>query len=1033
MHKLVTVALITTIFAALSLSLEDLSYAQSCSDGSAGDFVLAGANEGVVNTYYSAPIGEFSLSPGASSVPVDSNSLRGAGDFVEGDTVLIIQMQGASIDTGNERNLNGSYGDGPGGLDRQGVLRNQFFSAGRYEFNRAAGPIQNNELPLVRPTRYTYVTANPSAVNDGDAGLGVRRYQVIRVPRYRNISIGGILQAEPWNGRSGGVVVLDAQEQLVIQGQGRISATGMGFRGGSPIIPTVEDIDDIEGLRGEGIAGTPSRAYSRLLGLNIEASGYFGQNADTGRGAPGNGGGNADIADSGGGGGGGGSPGGDGGVGRLEIGPDLLPPNQARGGAGFSDFDRLFLGGGGGSGQLDDPTLISAVSGQTGGGIILLRAPNITGQGSIDANGDDGLVQTAEGSGGGGGGGTIVIYTRTNDLRSLSLNTVGGTGVSTGTLEDAGGGGGGGGRVLVTHPQGQTIMFSAAVMGGTGGGAPELERVGTGGIDGTSTFEPIPPPDLRCVAPDSDGDGVDDELDLDDDNDGIPDTIEGGGVDPSLDTDTDGIPDDLDPDSAGFIDANADGVDDRFDADGDGIPNRLDLDSDNDGRNDLTEGGGLDTNDDGRIDAFTDTNNNGLDDQLELSPLPVPDTDGDDTPDFLDPDDDGDSIFTIFEPGDTDQDGIPDALDDDDDNDGRPTISESPDPNGDGNPDDAVDGDNDGIPSYLDPFESDLGDDAGVIDIGIDGGIDADAGDADGGLSDVGIDGGIGIDTGAADGSLGDSGPQDLGEPDAGTPDIGLDTGASDAGGGSDSGEDAGIPDGGGEDAGPLDGGELDGGGENDAGPLDGGERDGGEENDAGPLDGGELDGGGENDAGPRDGGERDGGGENDAGPLDGGERDGGGENDAGPLDGGERDGGGENDAGPSDAGENDAGTPDDGGDAEVPDSNESDASEGPDAGDPSDGGGGEDTPDLSEPDSDIDMGPPDQGPSPDLGFSEDDDGFAGGGGCSATPPSTILSWLLLLPLIWFKRRSLQRDRLSSTLASHPKTSLQADATTPQA
>ena len=66
--------------------------------------------------------------------------------------------------------------------------------------------------------------------------------------------------------------------------------------------------------------------------------------------------------------------------------------------------------------------------------------------------------------------------------------------------------------------------------------------------------------------PDFDGDGVADDVDLDDDNDGITDVFEGG-------NDTD--------------------------FDNDGIPNRLDLDSDNDGCNDVREAGYTDFNGDG--------------------------------------------------------------------------------------------------------------------------------------------------------------------------------------------------------------------------------------------------------------------------------------------------------------------------------------------------------------------------------------------------------------------------------------------------
>lgn len=83
-------------------------------------------------------------------------------------------------------------------------------------------------------------------------------------------------------------------------------------------------------------------------------------------------------------------------------------------------------------------------------------------------------------------------------------------------------------------------------------------------------------------ANDRDGDGVLNDDDIDDDNDGIPDTAEGGG-----------------------------------DTDGDGIPNWYDLDSDNDGISDLFEAGGTDSNYNGIVDSFVDANGNGLTDAYD--------------------------------------------------------------------------------------------------------------------------------------------------------------------------------------------------------------------------------------------------------------------------------------------------------------------------------------------------------------------------------------------------------------------------------
>ena len=130
--------------------------------------------------------------------------------------------------------------------------------------------------------------------------------------------------------------------------------------------------------------------------------------------------------------------------------------------------------------------------------------------------------------------------------------------------------------------------------------------------------------DLRAEACNSDLDDIPDIIDLDDDNDGIPDSIEGdiyldsdGDGQPNckdIDSDNDGIPDIIEAQStSGFISATGndhdlDGLDDAFDVDcnpcgstfgvnivpidfdgADGIPDYLDPDSDNDGTLDFTE------------------------------------------------------------------------------------------------------------------------------------------------------------------------------------------------------------------------------------------------------------------------------------------------------------------------------------------------------------------------------------------------------------------------------------------------------------
>ena len=124
-----------------------------------------------------------------------------------------------------------------------------------------------------------------------------------------------------------------------------------------------------------------------------------------------------------------------------------------------------------------------------------------------------------------------------------------------------------------------------------------------------------------------------------------------GGIDGyhiDLDTDDDGIPDTVEV---------ANNCDLDGDTDGDGVPDILDLDSDGDGIFDLVEAGhgALDANKDGRVD--TTQGNNGLANSVETATdsgvitYTLRDTDGDLRPDGLDLDSDNDSIGDLMESG----------------------------------------------------------------------------------------------------------------------------------------------------------------------------------------------------------------------------------------------------------------------------------------------------------------------------------------------------------------------------------------------
>ncbi|PIQ22896.1 MAG: hypothetical protein COW65_00525 [Cytophagales bacterium CG18_big_fil_WC_8_21_14_2_50_42_9] len=170
-----------------------------------------------------------------------------------------------------------------------------------------------------------------------------------------------------------------------------------------------------------------------------------------------------------------------------------------------------------------------------------------------------------------------------------------------------------------------------------------------GSVAGTPATFTIP------IMLDADMDNVADASDLDDDNDGIPDTFESNSIDPSADDDNDGIVNYKDPD---FGPLNSMGVVAALDKDSDGIINAFDLDSDNDGIADTVEGFygtaavteyyNVST---GRV--VGSFGSNGLLDIVDtyftvLSSI-LPDTDKDGVYDFLDIDADNDGLLDNIE------------------------------------------------------------------------------------------------------------------------------------------------------------------------------------------------------------------------------------------------------------------------------------------------------------------------------------------------------------------------------------------------
>ncbi len=496
------------LFIALLLSsIGSYSFAQVC--------LAPGSVTGVPkNAYYQ---GAGTANSGSSTVTVGNvrsvNLDTSSGDtsaIQAGDTIFIIQMQGASIDNSNTS----SYGDGIIGGGQGYTSLN---STGLYEFATVES-VSGSTLTLREPLNHSYESSAATAVATR------KTFQVIRVPRFYNYTLNNSATVTQWNGRTGGVYILDIVNNLTIDG-GTIDASEAGFRGAGGVdmgIINGAGINDFAvintsgngAFKGEGIAGTPSTVNG-----GPTVTGYDGQSAnlttadqgfagdlgypnelDRARGAPGNAGGGGDEHNAGGAGGANFGAGGNGGASfafyqntpgtnctdyggnfyacggdgsRPVGGVEGAPLNTAT----VLDYEsRLFMGGGGGAGANnnadDDNPTIAQSSGGSGGGIIVIRTNNITDNATLNllVNGGVGQDTGRDGAGGGGAGGTALVLAAAGTY-SINVTANGGIGGRTGLPLNGGetqgpGGGGGGGAALVSSV---ANIGTVTTLGGAGG------------------------------------------------------------------------------------------------------------------------------------------------------------------------------------------------------------------------------------------------------------------------------------------------------------------------------------------------------------------------------------------------------------------------------------------------------------------------------------------------------------------------------------------------------------------------------------
>src|SRR5580704_2995694 len=148
---------------------------------------------GVINSYYSIT----AVNTAANTITVSNASGLSAGQ-----TVLIIQMKGATVNTTNTS----SYG-----------TITAINDAGNYEFNIVCS-VNGNLVLLQNKLVNAY---NPT-------GLA----QLISYPSYSSVTVSGPILSEPWNSTAGtgGVVVLAATNTITLNAN--IDVSGQGFEGG---------------------------------------------------------------------------------------------------------------------------------------------------------------------------------------------------------------------------------------------------------------------------------------------------------------------------------------------------------------------------------------------------------------------------------------------------------------------------------------------------------------------------------------------------------------------------------------------------------------------------------------------------------------------------------------------------------------------------------------------------------------------------------------------------------------------------------
>ena len=544
-----------------------------------GNYTVTSSNS-VLNSYTTL---SSNATIGQSLISVNSNALNGGfftTNLAAGDLILIIQMQGTSMNVdayaaSEYINSNGQFwgpyttplghlNDWPLFIPLWGEIT-AYNQTGKFELAQVRSVSGTATINLTCPLTNNYAISG--------------RVQVVRVPRFANLTINSNTSAVPslWNGSSGGVIAIEVDGNLILNANGKISSSGYGFRGGVTEDQTLGapsgSVNDVgfcashvatQGAeKGESIAGFYTEydlVYSRYCkgapanggggGNNHNAGGGGGSNVGsttltyTGKGIPSityNTNWNLELAGMGGSNSPGGGRGGYSGS-TSDQNENTLGPNQTAWGGDYrrkegglgghpiqQDNTRIFVGGGGGAGDQNNS---QGGGGGRGGGITFLKLyGSISGAGTIEANGANGVnanpngqiaVQAStqkygnDGAGGAGGGGSVYISNTNPIPNTITLSANGGNGgnqqlsvglFATSPTNEADGPGGGGGGGYISISSGTPVQ---QVNGGNSGTTnstqvinfpPNGATAGSAGITNTNTnfFDILAANDTLCA------------------------------------------------------------------------------------------------------------------------------------------------------------------------------------------------------------------------------------------------------------------------------------------------------------------------------------------------------------------------------------------------------------------------------------------------------------------------------------------------------------------------------------------------------